>query len=73
MTTALSNFLTRLLKAKLHLHLQETLEPSMMLTLAARNAVTLPYSTVEEGPAENVRGCWTNQHWWNDWPGSKFQ
>lgn len=35
-------------KAELHLHIEGTLEPEMMLALAARNGVALPYDTVED-------------------------
>lgn len=35
-------------KAELHLHIEGTLEPQMMLDLAKRNNVELPYSSVEE-------------------------
>lgn len=35
-------------KAELHLHIEGTLEPEMMLILAKRNGVTLPYETVED-------------------------
>ncbi|SLN52729.1 Adenine deaminase [Roseovarius albus] len=35
-------------KAELHLHIEGTLEPAMMLELAKRNGVELPYASVEE-------------------------
>jgi len=35
-------------KAELHLHIEGTLEPQMMLDLAARNGVSLPYNSVAE-------------------------
>ena len=35
-------------KAELHLHIEGTLEPEMMLALAKRNKVELPYSSAEE-------------------------
>ena len=38
----------KLPKAELHLHIEGTLEPEMMLALAKRNNVTLPYDSVEE-------------------------
>ena len=34
-------------KAELHLHIEGTLEPEMMMMLARRNGVTLPYGSVE--------------------------
>lgn len=35
-------------KAELHLHLEGTLEPEMMLAFARRNGVELPYETIED-------------------------
>ncbi|WP_371227093.1 adenosine deaminase [Roseovarius sp. 2305UL8-3] len=35
-------------KAELHLHIEGTLEPQMMLDMASKNNVELPYTTVEE-------------------------
>ncbi len=43
----LHNFISAMPKAELHLHIEGTLEPEMMLELAKRNAVTLPYADVD--------------------------
>lgn len=42
------DFIRRMPKAELHLHIEGTLEPEMMMDLARRNHVTLPYHSVEE-------------------------
>jgi adenine deaminase len=35
-------------KAELHLHIEGTLEPELMFTLARRNSITVPFSSVED-------------------------
>ena len=48
---AVSPFVQNLPKAELHLHIGGALEPEMMLSIAARNGVALPFgsaSTVRE-------------------------
>lgn len=44
----LTDLIQRLPKAELHLHIEGTLEPELMMLLADRNGVELPYSSVEE-------------------------
>jgi adenosine deaminase len=46
--TDLDTFITGLPKAELHLHIEGSLEPEMMVDLARRNRVTIPFATVEE-------------------------
>ena len=41
-------FIQSLPKAELHLHIEGTLEPGLMLALARRNGVTLPYKTADD-------------------------
>lgn len=43
-----SAFIRGMPKAELHLHIEGTLEPDMMMALARRNGVTLPFQTVDE-------------------------
>ena len=42
------DFIERLPKAELHLHVEGTLEPEMMLKFAARNGVRIPYDSEAE-------------------------
>jgi adenosine deaminase len=42
------SFIRSLPKAELHLHIEGTLEPEMMVDLAARNGIDLPFATVDE-------------------------
>lgn len=44
--TALAEFVRGLPKAELHLHIEGTLEPELMFSLAHRNGITLPYADV---------------------------
>jgi adenine deaminase len=44
----MSDFVDKLPKAELHLHIEGTLEPEMMFRLAKRNGVAVPYASVEE-------------------------
>lgn len=45
---AIAELIQRLPKAELHLHIEGTLEPELMLRLAERNGVRLPYAGVDE-------------------------
>jgi len=44
----LSDFINALPKAELHIHLEGSLEPEMMMALAKRNHIELPYQSVDE-------------------------
>ncbi|MGC6401285.1 adenosine deaminase [Sphingomonas sp. FW199] len=42
------SFITGLPKAELHLHIEGSLEPELMMALARRNRVDIPFATVED-------------------------
>ena len=44
----LNRLIDMLPKAELHLHIEGTLEPPMVLRMASRNGINLPYTTVDE-------------------------
>ena len=46
--SAIEGFIRAMPKAELHLHIEGSLEPELMMRLAARNRIALPYGTVEE-------------------------
>ena len=43
--------------AELHLHLEGTLEPELVLTLAERNRITLPYRDVDDLRSRYTFAC----------------
>ena len=46
-TTAVTGFIADMPKAELHLHIEGTLEPELMMALARRNRVSLPFDSVD--------------------------
>ena len=45
---SINNFIKSLPKAELHLHIEGTLEPSMMLELSKKNNINIPFKSLEE-------------------------
>ena len=46
--SSIKKLINDLPKAELHLHIEGSLEPELMLALAKRNNLTLPYSSIDE-------------------------
>lgn len=46
--TDIAGFIAKMPKAELHLHIEGTLEPQMMMALAERNRIALPYASIGE-------------------------
>ncbi len=46
--TTISDFIEHLPKAELHVHLEGTLEPALLLDLGRRNGIQIPFDTVED-------------------------
>ncbi len=44
----MDEFIAKMPKAELHMHIEGSLEPELMFALAARNAIELPFASVEE-------------------------
>lgn len=49
--SALQDLIKRLPKAELHIHIEGTLEAAMMMRLAQRNNISLPYANLAEAEA----------------------
>ena len=46
--TDMKEYIRSLPKAELHLHIEGSLEPELMMKLAKRNNITIPFNSVEE-------------------------
>ncbi len=44
----LTDFITKLPKAELHIHIEGSYSPELMFKIAERNKIALPYSSPEE-------------------------
>lgn len=45
---SLNEFIEKLPKAELHLHIEGSLEPELMFELSKRNNINIPFNSVEE-------------------------
>ena len=55
--TDIARFIAEMPKAELHLHIEGTLEPEMMMALAERNGIALPYGSIDEVKAAYDFSC----------------
>ena len=55
--TDIARFIAEMPKAELHLHIEGTLEPEMMMALAERNGISLPYGSIDEVKAAYDFSC----------------
>jgi adenine deaminase len=51
---AMHQFISKLPKAELHVHIEGTFEPELKFRIAKRNGISLPYSTVDECIADYI-------------------